>query len=164
MIAGYVQLSGQTIVFFNKSRCIMNHKRPESVLVLVYTQNGDVLMLRRSYPNDFWQSVTGSLEWGENPLDAANRELLEETGLVNQKILDCHQSHTFEIYTIWRERYAPGITENKEHVFRLQLSEKVEIQLDPREHSEYQWLPRKQAADLAFSHTNQDAILRWVPK
>lgn len=148
---------------FNNTLRTMDHKRPESVLVIVYTQYSDVLMLRRTYPNDFWQSVTGSLEWGEKPFDAANRELLEETGIANQNILDCHQSQIFEIYSIWRERYAPGTTENKEHVFRLQLPKKVEIKLDPREHSEYQWLPRKQAADLAFSHTNQDAILRWVP-
>ncbi len=142
----------------------MDHKRPESVLVLVYTKNSDVLLLRRTFPNDFWQSVTGSLERGEDPLDAAVRELHEETGLVNQNILDCHFSQTFKIYSIWRERYAPGVTENKEHVFRLQLPNRANIKLDPREHLEYQWLPRNQAAELAFSHTNQDAILRWVPE
>ena len=140
----------------------MDHKRPKSVLIIVYTQAGEVLMLRRKYPNDFWQSVTGSLEWGEEPLEAAIRELQEETGLVNQDIRDCHYSETFEIYSIWRERYAPGVTENQEYVYRLQLAEKVDVRLDPREHEEFQWLPRKQAADLALSHTNQAAILRWV--
>lgn len=142
----------------------MDYKQPESVLVVVYTQNSEVLMLRRKYPNDFWQSVTGSLERGEKPLDAAIRELQEETGLVNQNLLDCHYSQVFEIYSIWRERYAPGVTQNLEHVFRLQLREKVDIHLDTREHEEFQWLPRTQAADLAFSYTNQEAILRWVPE
>ena len=56
----------------------MDHKRPESVLVLVYTEASEVLMLRRTYPSDFWQSVTGSLEWGEKPYDTAVRELWEE--------------------------------------------------------------------------------------
>ena len=121
-------------------------------------------MLRRKYPSDFWQSVTGSLERGEKPLDAANRELQEETGLVNQNLLDCHFSQIFEIYSIWRDRYEPGVTQNLEHVFRLRLPEKVDIQLDIREHEEFQWLPRMQAADLAFSYTNQEAILRWVPE
>ena len=142
----------------------MDHKRPESVLIIVYTQARDVLMLRRNDPKDFWQSVTGSLEWGEEPFDAAIRELQEETGIVHQDVHDCHFFKIFEIYSIWRGRYAPGVTQNREHVFRLQLPEKVDIQLNPREHKEFQWLPHEQAVDLAFSHTNQEAILRWVAK
>ena len=142
----------------------MDHKRPESVLVVVYTLQGEVLLLRRRYPDDFWQSVTGSLEWGEQPADAAVRELREETGLVDQAVCDCHQTQSFEIYSIWRKRYAPGVRMNQEHVYRLQLPEKVEIHLDTREHEEFQWLPRLHAADRATSHTNQAAILRWVPE
>jgi len=141
----------------------MQHKRPESVLVIVYTQNSQVLMLRRKYPHDFWQSVTGSLEWGEGADEAASRELEEETGLVEQNIQDCEFSQDFEIYPIWRDRYAPGVTQNKEHVYRLQLADVQDIQLDPKEHSEYQWLPREQAIELAFSPSNQQAIERWVP-
>ena len=120
-------------------------------------------MMRRIYPKDFWQSVTGSLEWDEQPHEAAVRELQEETGLQDQNIHDCHYSQTFEIYSIWRDRYAPGVTQNLEHVFCLQLAEKVDIRLNPKEHDAYKWLPRNQAIDLAFSYTNQEAILRWVP-
>ncbi|MDH3607627.1 MAG: dihydroneopterin triphosphate diphosphatase [Gammaproteobacteria bacterium] len=141
----------------------MEYKRPESVLVLVYTQASEVLMLRRKYPSDFWQSVTGSLEWDENPQQAAIRELQEETGISEQGLHDCQYSQNFEIYSIWRDRYAPGVTENQEHVFSLELTDKVDIQLDPREHEEYIWLSKQKALELAFSHTNQDAIQRWVP-
>lgn len=141
----------------------MEYKRPESVLVIVYTQAGEVLMLRRKYPSDFWQSVTGSLEWDENPQQAAIRELQEETGISEQELHDCQYSQNFEIYSIWRDRYAPGVTENQEHVFSLKLTDKVDIQLDPREHEEYIWLSKQKALECAFSHTNQDAIQRWVP-
>jgi len=141
----------------------MEYKRPESVLVLVYTQASEVLMLRRKFPNDFWQSVTGSLEWDENPQQAAMRELQEETGIAQYELNDCLFSQNFEIYSIWRDRYAPGVTENQEHVFSLELLDKVDIQLDPREHEEYIWLSKQEAVELAFSHTNQEAIQRWVP-
>jgi len=141
----------------------MEYKRPESVLVLVYTQASEVLMLRRKYPNDFWQSVTGSLEKDESPQQAAIRELQEETGISGYELNDCQFSQNFEIYAIWRDRYAPGVTENKEHVFSLVLPEKIDIQLDPREHEEHIWLSKQEATNLAFSHTNQEAIQRWVP-
>lgn len=138
-------------------------KRPESVLVVVYSADVQVLMLRRHEPPNFWQSVTGSLEWGEQPEQAARRELVEETGLDAALLEDCHESHLFEIYEIWRHRYAEGITENREHVFRLAVPEACPVTLDALEHSEYEWLPRVEAAQRASSYTNRQAILDWVP-
>ena len=42
------------------------YKRPESVLVVVHTPAGQTLLLKRARPV-FWQSVTGSLEWPDEP-------------------------------------------------------------------------------------------------
>ena len=60
------------------------YKRPESVLVVIYTISGEVLLLERRQPAGFWQSVTGSLAWDEAPREAAIREVSEETGLLEQ--------------------------------------------------------------------------------
>jgi dATP pyrophosphohydrolase len=141
----------------------MAYKRPESVLVVVYTVQSEVLMLRRKWPPNFWQSVTGSLEWGETPGQAAARELFEETGLAAESLVDCQDKHVFTIYPIWRHRYAPGIKENLEHVFRLRLDGRRDIALDGQEHQQYLWMPKLEAAAVATSHTNRDAILAWVP-
>ena len=140
------------------------YKRPESVLVVIYSQTGHVLMMQRAFPTEFWQSVTGSLEWDEQPRQAAIRELREETGLDANGLIDCDYWQEFEIYSIWRDRYAPDVMHNREHVFLLPLKECSDIQFDPREHTEYRWVTREEAIQMATSYTNSEAISRWVPE
>jgi dATP pyrophosphohydrolase len=132
------------------------------VLVIVYTTPGEVLMLQRVEPADFWQSVTGSLRWGETAAAAARRELLEETG-IDQEPLDCRLSNRFPIHPAWLRRYAPDVTCNLEHVFRVECPVRPAVTLNPHEHSSYRWLPRAAAATLAASWSDREALLRFVP-
>jgi dATP pyrophosphohydrolase len=135
------------------------YKRPESVLVVVYTRQGEVLMLRRTRPSDFWQSVTGSLSWGESPANAARRELYEETGIMaGDRLIDLNRGAEFPILPAWRARYAPSALSNREHWFALQLDYRRIPRLLAEEHTEYRWLPLERAARLATSWTNRDAI------
>ncbi|HRY17336.1 MAG TPA: dihydroneopterin triphosphate diphosphatase [Candidatus Competibacteraceae bacterium] len=141
------------------------YKRPESVLVVMYTLMDEVLILRRCQPPDFWQSVTGSLRWDEtDPLDTARRELCEETGLnEGLEIMACNVTNRFPILPPWRHRYTPDTKENIEYVFRVCLPERRPIVLNPVEHSEYTWLSRTVAADKVTSWSNRDAILALPP-
>lgn len=137
-------------------------RRPESVLVVV-AAGEDVLLLRRRDPPGYWQSVTGSLEWGESPLSAARRELFEETGLfADADLEDTGLVNTFEIVPPWTEKFAPGTTMNREYVYLLHLGERADITLAPREHVEYRWLPAAEAVFVATSSTNRDAIRRLL--
>ncbi|CDI01428.1 dATP pyrophosphohydrolase, MutT-like [Candidatus Competibacter denitrificans Run_A_D11] len=148
--------------FGSSAKVAPRYKRPESVLVVVYTISGDVLLLRRRQPADFWQSVTGSLHWEEtDPLITARRELYEETGLDDAvTVVACGIVNRFPILPPWRNRYAPDVTENIEHVFRVELTERCTILLNPDEHSELVWLPRAAAAHCVSSWTNREAILQ----
>jgi len=141
----------------------MTFKRPESVLVIVYTKNAQVLMLERLQPRGFWQSVTGSLREGELAMDAAHRELKEETGLSGD-IVATGIENTFPIIEAWRCRYSPDVSENHETVFALQIESITKVQLCSDEHVAQCWLPCEQAAAKASSWTNRDAILALVPK
>ena len=139
-----------------------SYKRPESVLVIVYTSDSRVLMLERAEPRGFWQSVTGSLREGETALQAAIRETREETGLAGE-IVATGINNRFPIIPPWQERYAPGVTHNHETVFALRLDEPQTVTLNPREHTAQVWLGREQAAARATSWTNREAILALVP-
>lgn len=135
------------------------YKRPESVLVLVCTQDGYVLLMERTKPREFWQSVTGSLRWGETARLAAQRELLEETGVQAGSLLhDCRMQERFRIMPPWSERYAQNTRHNLEHWFMVRLPARRLIRLNPLEHRRYQWLNASQAAKLADSWTNRKAI------
>ena len=136
-----------------------NPRRPESILVVVYTDNADILLLKRSQPFAFWQSVTGSLEAGESPADAAHRELLEETGLTEEgQLVDTGTKRTFTIDPRWRDRYAADITENTEHEWHYRLPAVVDIDIDNDEHSDYRWFEIDAAIDAVWSWTNKEAL------
>jgi dihydroneopterin triphosphate diphosphatase len=137
-------------------------KIPESVLVVVHTPTLDVLLLKRADHAAFWQSVTGSRDTLMEPLlHTAQRELHEETGLTGDPASwrNWNISNTYEIYPEWQYRYAPGVTLNTEHVFSVCVASCSAVTLSVREHTAYQWLPYRAAADACFSPSNAEAIL-----
>lgn len=140
-------------------------KIPESVLVVIYTEDQQVLLLERADHPGFWQSVTGSKDaWYEPLRRTAAREVQEETGLdVDQYCLsDWHQTNRYEIFKHWRSRFPAGVTHNTEHVFGLQLPRSLPIVLAPKEHLKYEWLALDQAQERCFSWSNVAAI-RQIP-
>jgi dATP pyrophosphohydrolase len=140
-------------------------KIPISVLVVIYKSNGEVLLIERADKANFWQSVTGSVDsLNEDLRIAAAREVLEETGidvdsLPVDSLQDMHHQIEYEIYPQWRHRYAPGVNKNTEHWFSLLAPDDIQVQLAPREHVAYQWLPFADAASKCFSRSNGEAIL-----
>lgn len=150
-------------------------KIPYSVLVVIYTPALDVLVIRRtdgdSLGGEYWQSVTGSKDsLDEDWWCTAEREVAEETGIVcanntlvsphHAKLFDWQLENVYDIYPQWLHRYAPGVTRNTERLFGLQVAQRCAVQLNPREHTAYQWLPYNQAAELCFSPSNAEAILQ----
>lgn len=139
-------------------------KIPESVLVVIHTAALDVLLIRRADAPEFWQSVTGSKDAPEEDFCAtAVREVWEETGidaLAPGCILrDWHLENVYSIYPQWLHRYAPGVRENTEHLFSLEVPAGTPVTLHPSEHVAWRWLPWREAADACYSPSNAEACL-----
>lgn len=145
----------------------MNFKIPQSVLVVIHTPDLEILLIRRADADNFWQSVTGSKDFeGESFADTAVREVLEETGIncssdsmLASQLRDWHLENIYDIYPQWLYRYAPGVVKNTEHLFSLEVPPGTPVVLNPREHTHWQWLPWREAADACFSPSNAEACL-----
>ena len=146
-----------------------NYKIAQSVLVVIYTPELDVLLIRRADSRDteFWQSVTGSKDdLNHSYVDTAIREVSEETGIdcaegtsLHTGLRDWNLENIYDIYPRWLHRYAPGTVLNTERVFGLRVPKGIPVTLSPREHTAYQWLPYRQAAEKCFSPSNAEAVL-----
>jgi dATP pyrophosphohydrolase len=166
------------------------YKIPESVLVVIHTPALEVLLIERADRPGYWQSVTGAKDRVDEPLiETCVREVAEETGIrltadpvpgvmrshppparpvegagvaivPLSALRDWHIRNEYELYAVWRARYAPGVTRNTEHVFGLTVPAGIAVTLNPREHLQHQWLPYQAAAARCFSPSNSAAILQ----
>ena len=103
----------------------------------------------------------------ESYADTAVREVAEETGInalaPGHQLRDWGLENVYDIYPRWRHRYAPGVTRNTEHLFGLQVPAGTVVRLDPREHTDWLWLPWREAAEACYSPSNAEACL-MLPK
>jgi dATP pyrophosphohydrolase len=124
----------------------------------------EFLLLRRvASHGGFWQSVTGSLEEMETHLDAAIREVREETGIDTrpEDLIELQVVNTFEIAPQWRAKYAPGVTHNEEVCFALKIP-KHDVVIDPLEHDSWIWVDREKAQTMLYWDSSKRALARLV--
>ena len=138
-------------------------RRPDKVLVYLYRRgyaaSGDLfashavggaptvqyLLLQRhphkSHTGSIWQTVVGSVRWDEERIQAARREVFEETGLTMLRgITAIGYAFSFPIRLPKNQEswYAPGQTMIDNTVFAAETIGPRRVRLCP-EHSTYGW-------------------------
>ena len=114
-------------------------------IVLLNYKNKVFVAKRIDNPNDFWQMPQGGIDKGENPLDAAFRELKEETSIKSVKLIQEIQNEiTYNLPDsllgiIWKGRFK-GQTQ-KWYIMRF-LGNNNEINLKTKhpEFLEWKWI------------------------
>ena len=121
-------------------------RQPISILVYPVRrgdENWEYLLLRRVANPDlglenFWQGVTGGLEGGEGLMQAAKRELSEETGLIPSALEKIEYAYSFPMDDKWKDMYPSGVDAIVAHVFIAYIDSQTEPALS-HEHDMWQW-------------------------
>lgn len=141
-------------------------RRPEEVLVVIHRAGGDereFLVLERSPERQgYWHLVAGALEPGEQPLDAARRELVEEVALDDAQVVDLERSYVYSLADEppeVRARFAPEVEEIAVTSFVVEVAPGWEPTLDD-EHVSYRWCSPREALSLLRYPEPRDAVQR----
>jgi lipoyl(octanoyl) transferase len=115
--------------------------REETIrLVKIIVQDRDRVLLLHRKPErgNFWQPITGSIETGELPIDAARREMIEETGHRSEPApMNLMQSFMIESQFLSAKHPSPIIA--SEVAYTAALDSSAPLSLDAAEHDGYGW-------------------------
>jgi dATP pyrophosphohydrolase len=141
-------------------------RTPQNVLVMPFRQltemrNEFAVFRRADDPgNPFWQGVAGGVEEGETLIEAARRELREETGLQSPLArwiaLD---ARTTVPATVFKDAdlWGAGTFVVHEYAFAVEVFGDEDIVLS-HEHSEFRWLDVQAASKLVRFDSNRTAL------
>ncbi|MGZ4779420.1 MAG: lipoyl(octanoyl) transferase LipB [Thermoanaerobaculia bacterium] len=114
------------------------------IKVMVHNGNRVLLLHRRPERGNFWQPITGTIETGESPIDAARREIVEETGTAGEpEAMNLVQSFMIESQYLSTKFASPIIA--METGFASHADPQLPIRMDTEEHDAYGWFTFEEA-------------------
>lgn len=117
-----------------------------------------LLLKRTEERGGFWQGVTGHTEKGENTINGAKRELLEETSFIPKFIFQTEYSYTIKIKEEMKNQFPPDATELTEYVFIARIDQDDDPTIDPQEHVDWKWCSFEEAMELLIWEENKTAL------
>lgn len=129
--------------------------------VVIFNEKLEILMLHRNVPAEKyktgWEYVKGALRERETFIDAALREIFEETGLKVEFIDEL--SNIFEIDCRYRKNDHYDFVKKKAYVFKVPKSSDCKIILDKIEHDNFNWMPIEEALENIWVENGKEIIL-----
>jgi len=117
--------------------------------------NGKTLVVRRSADDDFlagyYELPGGKVDFAEDPRLALKRELEEELGLKNCRVLSP--------YDLFSYVSADGIKQTVDIQFIVKAEDGAAIRLSA-EHDDYRWIGREELDNFRFSAEMKNAIAK----
>jgi 8-oxo-dGTP pyrophosphatase MutT (NUDIX family) len=149
----YIMVWGALVVFFGLTR-IARTQFKQKVQVWLYSKNKEIEFLTlqtNERRGKFWQPVTGSVEPGETSAQSAVREAKEETGFQIENTLKLIPSDFV---------FNNQLLSFYEFVFfsEIDLSQKSYVKIDPKEHSQFEWLAFSKAIELVKFDSNKNIL------
>jgi lipoyl(octanoyl) transferase len=129
------------------------------VKVLVHDRDRVLLLHRKPERGNYWQPITGTIEESESPLQAARRELLEETGhALEPEPIDLVQSFMIESQFLSSRYPSPIIA--SEIGYAVEVDSSRPLELDAAEHDTYGWFTFADAYERIRWTDDREALER----
>ena len=147
------------------------YRRPEKIIIYLYRrpQKGEIefLLLQRapaSRSGTIWQTVVGGAKWGEQLIEAARREVYEETGLTRlQGITAIGYAFSFDFDRFPEHSdYAPDVNEISNTVFAAEVASAKPVAVSA-EHVDYGWFSYQEALTKIHWPEEREALVRLYP-
>ena len=131
-------------------------RTPWEAAVFVY--RGDQMLILRRANEHYWHVVAGVVEHGERYIEAAARELREESGLdVGDRLIDLERPLTYPLTEEFRRRY--GFPPDQEEVTTYNFAAEAPSGWEPvlnEEHDAYRWCSFDEAVSSLYWPSARD--------
>ncbi len=130
-------------------------KKVQVVIIGGKSLNKLLLLQMKEDRGELWQNVTGSVDEGEDFIEAAHRELLEETGLSGEL-------EELDVQFKFKDRWERNVLEK---VFVAKVNGEQQVKISDEEHQDYKWIPLDQVTEENFGYkSNFKSFLESLKK